>query len=84
MNLGPNSVLPEVFDPENDPDTRIPAEDGSEVWMYLTQRPLIGLDDVMIADEVTVLQNKSGVVAERGAIVILDDCVVVGAKASVC
>lgn len=76
-NLGPDAV---------DPDDRIPAADGSEVWIYATGAPLIGLDpDIDVHSSILDARiNLYNVVAEQGGIVLMDSCCIVGAKAAVC
>lgn len=63
-----------------------PNPDGSEVWIYATSQPLVGLDsDIMVQSTINNPRlNLYDVVAEQGAIIIVNPCCMVGAKARVC
>lgn len=79
-NIGPD----QDFAGNAQPDQNVPAADGSEVWIWATSRPMIGLDEVM--DDYShrdVRQNSYDVVAEQGAIVMVDPCCIYAAKAVV-
>lgn len=60
------------------------ADDGTEVWIWATQRPMVALGAV---DEVTITerrQNKYNALVERPAIIAFDTICRTAAKARVC
>lgn len=73
-NLGPPAV--EIASPT--------PTDGSEVWMYVSSRPMAGWSSEEIVAARKVQLNEYIVEASRGAIVAFDPCCTLAAKATVC
>lgn len=60
------------------------ATDGSEVWIYVTSRPLYAFSREMTIAARKQRLNEYVVEALRGAIIVFDPCCAMGAKAQVC
>lgn len=70
--------------PNLGPEGDEPAEDGSEVWMYMTDAPMAAFDSEVIESATHVRLNRTTASAESGAIIAFNTCGVVAAKALIC